>query len=36
MKVARKPIEENKVADFKTGQRVEHHKFGIGVIDSLV
>ncbi|MDA9129164.1 UvrD-helicase domain-containing protein [Candidatus Gracilibacteria bacterium] len=36
MRVARKPAQENNVADFRAGEQVEHHKFGIGVIDSLI
>ncbi len=36
MRVARKPISENNVADFRAGERVEHHKFGIWIIDSMV
>lgn len=36
MKAVKKPVEENNVADFRPGMRVQHHKFGIGIIDSLV
>lgn len=36
MRVARKPIQENNVADFRPWERVQHHKFGIWIIDSLV
>jgi len=36
MKVVRKPTNENNVADFSPGQRIEHHKFGVWIIDSLI
>lgn len=36
MKVVRAPTIENNVADFRPWQRVEHHKFGVWIIDSLV
>lgn len=36
MKAVKKPVLENNVTDFKTGMRVQHHKFWIGIIDSLV
>ena len=36
MRAVRKPIQENNVADFRAWEQVEHHKFGIWVIDSLI
>jgi hypothetical protein len=36
MRVARAPAVENNVADFRAGEQVQHHKFGIGTIDSLI
>lgn len=36
MKVSRAPAVENNVADFRAGEQVQHHKFGIGTIDSII
>ncbi len=36
MRAVRTPTVENNVADFRPWQRVEHHKFGIWIIDSMV
>jgi DNA helicase-2/ATP-dependent DNA helicase PcrA len=36
MKGARTPTVENNVADFRAGEQVQHHKFGIWTIDSLI
>ena len=36
MKVARAPAVENKVADFRAGEQVQHHKFGVWTIDALI
>lgn len=36
MQVARTPKVENNVADFRAGERVQHHKFGIWIIESLL
>lgn len=36
MPVVKKTIVENNVADFRLWTRVQHHKFGIWIIDSLV
>jgi hypothetical protein len=36
MKAVRAPTVENNVADFRAGEQVQHHKFGIGTIDSLI
>ena len=36
MRVARAPAIENNVADFRLWEQVEHHKFGIWTIDSIV
>ena len=36
MRVARKPVVENNVADFRAWEQVEHHKFWIWIIDSLI
>ncbi|MCD5375256.1 UvrD-helicase domain-containing protein [Candidatus Gracilibacteria bacterium] len=36
MKVARAPAVENNVADFRAGEQVQHHKFGVGTIDALI
>lgn len=36
MRAVKKPTIENNVADFRAGERVEHHKFGIGIIDGLI
>lgn len=36
MKAVKKPIVENNVTDFRPGMRVQHHKFGIWIIDGLV
>jgi len=36
MRVVKAPSVENNVADFRPWQRVEHHKFGIGIIDGLI
>ena len=36
MRVAKRVLVENNVADFRLWEQVEHHKFGIGTIDSLV
>ncbi|NDK09589.1 UvrD-helicase domain-containing protein [Candidatus Gracilibacteria bacterium] len=36
MRVAKKVVKQNNVSDFKAGQRVYHHKFGEGRIESLV
>jgi DNA helicase-2/ATP-dependent DNA helicase PcrA len=36
MRVARAPATENNVADFRAWEQVQHHKFGIGTIDSLI
>ncbi|MCH8518331.1 UvrD-helicase domain-containing protein [Candidatus Gracilibacteria bacterium] len=32
----RKPKTENNLSDFRTGMRVEHHRFGIGIIENLL
>ncbi len=36
IRIARKPVQENNVADFRSGDQVEHHKFWVGIIDSLI
>jgi DNA helicase-2/ATP-dependent DNA helicase PcrA len=36
MRVAKKVVQQNNVSDFRAGQRVYHHKFGQGIIESLV
>lgn len=36
MKVARAPAVENNVADFRAGEQVQHHKFGVWTIDALI
>lgn len=34
--VIRKPKTENNLSDFRTGMRVEHHRFWVGIIESLL
>ncbi len=36
MRVAKKVVKQNNVADFRAGQRVYHHKFWEGIIESMV
>ena len=36
MKVTRAPAVENNVADFRAGEQVQHHKFGVWTIDALI
>lgn len=36
MRVVKKPTSENNVADFRPWEQVEHHKFGIWIIDSMI
>lgn len=34
--IVKKTIQENNISEFKSGMRVEHHKFWIGIIESII